>query len=695
MNKITLSGFAGTGKSTVGKILRDKLGYEFVSVGDFSRDYAQKELGLTINEFQEKCKKKPELDDLIDEKFKQLCNEKENIVADYRLGFHFVKNAFNVLLKVSDKVASERIQKANRKKENTDIESIKKRNQEMKKRFIDKYGIDFTNENNYDLVINTDNPPPENIADTIISQMQNIEKMQLDLEKGKTEFNWSVTTAEITFAKDTKELIRYKLFSKDGTEQAHSIKIKNNVLDYWHLEIKNRYGPPVENSIQDFTGYYYENILKDSERAKIESSLPRVWYRIENRQLYCVGYNLTANRLTHFSPLFSIYFKNGYLWGINETQFGYKEIIFPTPPHPEMYVVQEFNNKTNKEVYHEEKIRNKTEKIIIFRGFNEYETKCFADSEAEKNLQRYGFFVPELRNIINNAELLLKYIPTVNYHIIKPCNMKCKHCFSDYNEIETDYLPFEKAQQIIQEIAKIKSFKKLNFSGGEPTIYKDIEKLIQFAKEQGLETSMVTNGYILIKQRPELLDQLKGKLDLLALSIDGFDHELNLKIGRFVGKKQQRTISYEDFLLLAGKCSDYGIKIKVNSVISKLNCNQILADKIAAFHPVRWKILRMLPVKSQNDKAKELFPTDEEYDLFIRNNKGQAEKLGIKVVSEGNEDMTGSYLMIAPDGRFFNNVEGKHNFSEPILEIGIEKALEQTPLRREVFYKREGDYSCD
>jgi predicted cytidylate kinase len=691
MNKITLSGFAGTGKSTVGKILRDKLGYEFVSVGDFSRDYAQKR-GLTINEFQEKCKKEPEPDDLIDEKFKQLCNEKENMVADYRLGFHFVKNAFNVLLKVSDKVAAERIKKANRKKENTDIESIKKRNQEMKQRFINKYGIDFTNENNYDLVINTDNPTPENIADTIISQMQNIEKMQLDLEKEKTEFIWSVTTAEITFEKDTKELIRYKLFSKDGTEQAHSIKIKNNVLDYWHLEIKGRYGYPIEDSIQDFTRYYYENILKDSERAKIESSLPRVWYRIENRQLYCVGYNLTANRLTHFSPLFSIYFKNGYLWGINDTQFGNKEIIFPIPAYPERYVVQEFNNKTHKEAYHEEKIKNKTEKTIIFRGFNEYETKCFVDSEAENNLQSHGFFIPELRNIINNAELLLKYIPTVNYHIIKPCNMKCKHCFSDYNEIQINSLPFEKAQQIIQEIAKIKSFKKLNFSGGEPTMYKDIEKLIQFAKDQGLETSMVTNGYNLIKQ-PELLDKLKGKLAMLALSIDCFDHELNLKIGRFAGKQQ--TISCEDFLLLASKCRDYGIKIKVNSVISKLNYNQILADKIADLKPVRWKILRMLPVESQNDKAKELFPTDGEYELFIGNNKEQAEKVGIKVVSEGNEDMTGSYLMIAPDGRFFNNVEGKHNFSEPILETGIEKALEQTPLRREVFYKREGDYSCD
>lgn len=101
--RITLSGFAGSGKSTVGKILCDKLDYKFVSVGDSSREIA-KERGLTINEFQEECKKDPKLDDLIDNKFTQLCNESNNIVADYRLGFHFIKNAFHVLLKISDEI---------------------------------------------------------------------------------------------------------------------------------------------------------------------------------------------------------------------------------------------------------------------------------------------------------------------------------------------------------------------------------------------------------------------------------------------------------------------------------------------------------------------------------------------------------------------------------------------------------------
>jgi len=166
--KITLSGFAGTGKSTIGKILKEKLDYEFISIGNFSRDFAEKEYGLTINQFQEKCKAEPELDKNIDEQFMQYCNDKTKIVVDYRLGFKFVDNAYNVLLKVSDTVAALRIQNANRKNEDTDINSIKERNNLMKNRFISLYKVDFTQESNYHLVIDTDELLPENIADMII-----------------------------------------------------------------------------------------------------------------------------------------------------------------------------------------------------------------------------------------------------------------------------------------------------------------------------------------------------------------------------------------------------------------------------------------------------------------------------------------------------------------------------------------------
>ncbi len=171
--KITLSGFAGTGKSTVGKILQKKLDFEFISIGNYSRDFAKSKYGLNINEFQEKCKKEPQLDKQIDEYFKEYCNHHDKIIVDYRLGFKFVNNSFNVLLTVSDKIAAERIKNANRKDENISSEGIKDRNTKMRQRFINLYNVDFTDEKNYHLTVNTDDLTPENVADLIIEKFKN------------------------------------------------------------------------------------------------------------------------------------------------------------------------------------------------------------------------------------------------------------------------------------------------------------------------------------------------------------------------------------------------------------------------------------------------------------------------------------------------------------------------------------------
>lgn len=168
ITKITLSGFAGSGKSTIGKELQEQLSYKYISVGDFSRKLAKEEYGITINEFQEKCKNDPTLDYEIDRKFQEQCNAKNNIVVDYRLGFKFVKNAFHVLLKVSEETATARINAAHRINEKIDASAIKTRNEAMQSRFKAKYKVDFMCETHYDLVIDTDELTVETIANSII-----------------------------------------------------------------------------------------------------------------------------------------------------------------------------------------------------------------------------------------------------------------------------------------------------------------------------------------------------------------------------------------------------------------------------------------------------------------------------------------------------------------------------------------------
>lgn len=172
VNKITLSGFAGTGKSTVGKLLANALDFEFISVGNYSRKFALEKFNMTINEFQELVSRKPEIDKAIDSEFQNYCNARNNLVIDYRLGFHFIKDAFHVLLKVSDDEAFKRISHSGRTNEDYSLSAINIRNEIMKDRFLNSYGVDFTDESNYRLVLDTSFISPEEVVFRILSAIK-------------------------------------------------------------------------------------------------------------------------------------------------------------------------------------------------------------------------------------------------------------------------------------------------------------------------------------------------------------------------------------------------------------------------------------------------------------------------------------------------------------------------------------------
>lgn len=153
--KITLSGEVASGKSTVGKLLAEHLGYEFISIGNKTRERAEKE-GLTIVEFQQKCRENPMLDQELDDEFSTYCNNSKNLVIDYRMGFHFIKDAFHIFMKISEKEAMERMITAQRANET--YLTVHERNISFKSQFENVYGIDYTNESNYDLIVSANHP---------------------------------------------------------------------------------------------------------------------------------------------------------------------------------------------------------------------------------------------------------------------------------------------------------------------------------------------------------------------------------------------------------------------------------------------------------------------------------------------------------------------------------------------------------
>ena len=80
------------------------------------------------------------------------------------------------------------------------------------------------------------------------------------------------------------------------------------------------------------------------------------------------------------------------------------------------------------------------------------------------------------------------------------------------------------------------------------------------------------------------------------------------------------------------------------------------------------------------------------FELFCTKNK-EGLLPEIKVVQEPSELIQGSYLMIDQLGRFYDSSTQKHNYSEAILNIGVENALSSIQTNYEKFLLREGNYS--
>ena len=182
MNKISLSGLVGSGKSSIGKQLAQILNYEFISVGNFSRKIAQEKYGMNINEFQKYCEKNPQIDHEIDTYFTQYCLKNTHLIIDYRLAFYFITDAFHVFLKVSDEMAFQRLKDHNDEQRILEFGNqkmnvfhmIKQRNEDMKNRFLKTYQTDFTDESHYHLVIDTDHLNPNQICDLILKKFGNL-----------------------------------------------------------------------------------------------------------------------------------------------------------------------------------------------------------------------------------------------------------------------------------------------------------------------------------------------------------------------------------------------------------------------------------------------------------------------------------------------------------------------------------------
>jgi radical S-adenosyl methionine domain-containing protein 2 len=280
-------------------------------------------------------------------------------------------------------------------------------------------------------------------------------------------------------------------------------------------------------------------------------------------------------------------------------------------------------------------------------------------------------------------------IPTVNYHAWRTCNMHCRFCFATYDSVSapgwSQGLPAPEARKLISALHGA-GFAKITFAGGEPTLCPWLAELLSCARELALTTGLVSNG---ARLEGELGGSLMPHLDWLALSVDSLSARTNRTHGRAIGSL--RVMQAHALVSIATRFRRGGVKLKINTVVTRLNCDECLLPFIRLVRPERWKIMRILPIAGENSAGyADLCISQDQFRNYLRLNMPPPESTALVV--EDNDDMTDSYVMVDPWGRFIDNGSGRYRVSRRILDVGVAAALSDVSYDLAKFERRGGLY---
>jgi len=286
----------------------------------------------------------------------------------------------------------------------------------------------------------------------------------------------------------------------------------------------------------------------------------------------------------------------------------------------------------------------------------------------------------------------------VNLHITERCNYSCSYCFGKWGIQGSDEVFQDRgsAVALISDVFDVCTTLgrdradppaiRFNFAGGEPALVPDLPAMIEFCRGLGARTSIVTNG---LAVRRFDAQWLKHNVDIIGISIDSAADRTNVRIGR--ATRSGRPFDLAEIARAVADLRRAGHRaIKMNTVVSRENLAEDFSDVLRALRPDRWKVMQMLPVYGSATAV-----SSAEFDAFLRRHSASEAIIS----SENNEEMTSSYLMIDPMGRFFWTSEGSdgsdgsdgshgsegsagngYAHSRPIMESGAAAALAECPI---------------
>jgi len=155
----------------------------------------------------------------------------------------------------------------------------------------------------------------------------------------------------------------------------------------------------------------------------------------------------------------------------------------------------------------------------------------------------------DLRRKVRGAREMLRALASTDHpllaHIIpiRRCNLACTYCneFDDFSQA----VPTETMFQRVDKLAELGT-SVITISGGEPLLHPELDAIISRIRKNGTISGLITNGYLLVAERIQRLNQ--AGLEWLQISIDNVaPDDVSKKSLKVLDKKLQLLAEHAEF----------------------------------------------------------------------------------------------------------------------------------------------------
>jgi MoaA/NifB/PqqE/SkfB family radical SAM enzyme len=216
---------------------------------------------------------------------------------------------------------------------------------------------------------------------------------------------------------------------------------------------------------------------------------------------------------------------------------------------------------------------------------------------------------------------LLKTKKMTNTHLTKRfdlnvgkrCNLRCMFCYY-LEEINSGYTQDRSTKQIkdILKLGRRWGKTRVDLTGGEPTIRRDLPDIIAYARKIGYETvCIITNG-IVTASIEKLKEYNDAGLNDILVSLHAHDAATHDRLVNVKGAQSKVLKTIEN-------AKSLNIEPRINHVVTNINYEKvsILAGVVAVFQPAALNFIVLNPTRDaiNADKALSITYTDVAHEL--------------------------------------------------------------------------------